>query len=86
MGAISSASSGLGEFACGVLRTQIVFTVASHGRASHRHVPQGLHLIGIEFMGMRLVHASQGHAPGRGSHRHVLVLVPYPAPATPRAA
>jgi hypothetical protein len=40
-GANSSASSGLGEFACGVFRTQNRFTVASHGRASHRHASRG---------------------------------------------
>jgi hypothetical protein len=65
------------------------FTMASHERASHRyvshrHVPwacMGLHLIGIEFMSMRLMSMHLT----RGSHRHVLVLVSYPALATSRA-
>jgi hypothetical protein len=50
----------------------------------YRPISLGLHLIDIELMGMRLVHASHrhashghashGHAPhGGGSHRHVLV-------------
>jgi hypothetical protein len=42
-GANSSASSGLGEFACGVRSTSHTnrFTVASHGCASHRHASRG---------------------------------------------
>src|SRR5436305_14360904 len=44
-GANSSASSGLGEFACGVLRTQIVL----------RWHLMGVHLTGVHLMGMHLV-------------------------------
>ena len=43
-GAISSASSGLGEFACGVLRTQIVL----------RWHLIGMHLVGVHLVGLHL--------------------------------
>jgi hypothetical protein len=43
-GANSSASSGLGEFACGVLRTQIVL----------RWHLMGAHLIGMHLVGVDL--------------------------------
>ena len=44
-GAISSANSGLGEFACRVLRTQIVL----------RWHLMGVHLIGMHLVGVHLV-------------------------------
>src|SRR5256714_5724850 len=44
-GANSSASSGLGEFACGVLRTQIVL----------RWHLMGVHLIGMHLVGVYLI-------------------------------
>src|ERR1700722_2705913 len=49
-GAISSANSGLGEFACGVFRTQIV--IRWHLMGAHL---VGMHLIDVHLIGMHLV-------------------------------